>query len=166
MWTCSLVIIQLNFISFSLLKSKTPNWTIDPIIVTMHLHPDSFVTMLHCWMGQTAHVIAEFSLRHRCPTWVALWLAVHCHDDGINNMSRRSRESQREGEMSRQHLARRKALFPKCWTRSTLTVHTDKALVAGQNLIRLLKLALLTTSSKRKTLRGLIMMFWISFNLG
>lgn len=80
MWTCSLVTIQLN--SISLLESKTPKYTTGTTNVRMHLHPDRFATMLYCWVGQTARVIAAspwllFELRYIVMTTTAttIWVA-------------------------------------------------------------------------------------------
>lgn len=130
MWTCSLVTIQLN--SISLLESKTPKYTTGTANVRMHLHLGRFATMLYCWVGQTASVIAAspwllFELRYIVMTTEAttIWVA------GQARPARRWNVSSASGQ---------KETFPRCWTRSkrgTLAVLADKALVAGQNLFRL-----------------------------
>lgn len=128
MWTCSLVTIQLN--SISLLESKTPKYTTGTINVRMHLR--SFTVLQQCF-------VVDWAKRHASSlrlTLVALWIAVHCHDDGCNNnMSRRSSET---GEKVKCLVSiwPEGVHFPDVG-HGTLSVLADKAVVAGQILFRL-----------------------------
>lgn len=89
---------------------------------------------------QQSTLIGPNGTSHRCLTLVALWIAVHCHDNGSNNnMSRGSSETS-EKVKCLVSIWPEGDFFPRCWTRSkrgTLAVLADKALVAGQNLFRL-----------------------------